>query len=321
MTKSYPCATALIVLGATTSLAIAGDRLAVHTELSSIESSWPNAAFSVDVNGPSKEGDALIGEPVRVEYEAATPGFVTYLLVSSHGDISLQLPAGKEAATQGTDTLLVAPPLGTEEVVALFSSAPLGTMLSDNAQSANLGSDKAAAEQLVRKLSAARGSGVKIALRRFSYTVSAPAGGTEYTTRNIIFRVQEGPRANPKSGTARPTVTIPSRVQFEFDSDRLTQRGRQDLDVFGEALVTQLRNRTVLLEGHTDAIGSDDYNMDLSQRRARAVREYLSESFGLPATQLSAAGKGKDAPIAPNDSEAGRSLNRRVDFVFSDAAH
>jgi outer membrane protein OmpA-like peptidoglycan-associated protein len=70
------------------------------------------------------------------------------------------------------------------------------------------------------------------------------------------------------------------------------------------------------LEGHTDAVGSDDYNLKLSQQRADAVRDFLVEQ-GVSLANISAVGLGKDSPVASNDSAAGRQQNRRVELVVS----
>jgi outer membrane protein OmpA-like peptidoglycan-associated protein len=75
----------------------------------------------------------------------------------------------------------------------------------------------------------------------------------------------------------------------------------------------------VLVEGHTDSVGSDDYNIGLSERRARAVATEL-ESRGISDSQIQTLGRGKDMPVASNDTPAGRQQNRRVEIVFSDAS-
>jgi outer membrane protein OmpA-like peptidoglycan-associated protein len=76
--------------------------------------------------------------------------------------------------------------------------------------------------------------------------------------------------------------------------------------------------RSVRIEGHTDAAGSDETNQALSERRAQAVREALVER-GLPAERIGAVGYGEARPIAGNDTPAGRQQNRRVEIVVSDA--
>lgn len=73
------------------------------------------------------------------------------------------------------------------------------------------------------------------------------------------------------------------------------------------------------IEGHTDSVGSDSMNQALSEKRAAAVRDYLS-SRGLPATRITMAGLGEGSPVASNDTPAGRQQNRRVELVISPAS-
>ena len=75
----------------------------------------------------------------------------------------------------------------------------------------------------------------------------------------------------------------------------------------------------VLIEGHTDSRGGDDYNIGLSERRASAVATEL-ESRGIPAGQVQTLGRGKAYPVASNATPEGRQQNRRVEIVFSDAS-
>jgi outer membrane protein OmpA-like peptidoglycan-associated protein len=75
--------------------------------------------------------------------------------------------------------------------------------------------------------------------------------------------------------------------------------------------------RKVLVEGHTDSVGTDDYNQDLSERRAASVQAALFER-GVEASQISTVGKGETTPVASNDSPVGRQQNRRVELVFQE---
>jgi outer membrane protein OmpA-like peptidoglycan-associated protein len=70
----------------------------------------------------------------------------------------------------------------------------------------------------------------------------------------------------------------------------------------------------VEVAGHTDSVGTEEYNQKLSERRAIAVKDYL-ESKGITATRLSAVGYGEAQPVASNDTDAGRALNRRVELI------
>jgi outer membrane protein OmpA-like peptidoglycan-associated protein len=75
--------------------------------------------------------------------------------------------------------------------------------------------------------------------------------------------------------------------------------------------------RKVMIEGHTDSVGGEDYNQGLSERRAAAVQAALLER-GVPSEQMAAVGKGESTPVASNDNAAGRQQNRRVEMIFQD---
>jgi OmpA-OmpF porin, OOP family len=109
-------------------------------------------------------------------------------------------------------------------------------------------------------------------------------------------------------------------VDFEFNSTKLTAPAQHTLDEVAAALLTQ-SELNVEVQGHTDSIGTDSYNLGLSQRRAEAVKTYLV-SRGLNATALTAKGYGKAKPIAGNETAEGRAQNRRVAFeVTNGFAH
>ncbi len=105
-----------------------------------------------------------------------------------------------------------------------------------------------------------------------------------------------------------------------FDTGRATLKPGADLTLDRLAGVMKENPQArVVIEGHTDSRGSDEYNDALSQRRADAVAAALI-SRGVPADSVRAIGRGKGYPVATNDTAAGRQQNRRVEIVFSDAS-
>jgi outer membrane protein OmpA-like peptidoglycan-associated protein len=107
---------------------------------------------------------------------------------------------------------------------------------------------------------------------------------------------------------------IALNILFEFDSDVLTSQDKKTLDILGRAMTSkELAGAAFRLEGHTDAVGKFEYNLELSQRRASAVQRYLLENFGLADNQLVAEGWGEARPLPNIDPEDGR--NRRVEVV------
>jgi len=108
--------------------------------------------------------------------------------------------------------------------------------------------------------------------------------------------------------------------------DVLFETGKSDLKSGAAAniaklstFLTQHPDRTVTIEGHTDSVGAEDYNLGLSQRRANAVQQFLL-SQGIAANRLTAVGKGENFPVAGNDNDAGRQMNRRVEVIIANSA-
>ncbi|WP_173931445.1 OmpA family protein [Chelativorans sp. Marseille-P2723] len=103
-------------------------------------------------------------------------------------------------------------------------------------------------------------------------------------------------------------------IQFDFDKDTL--RPESEVQI---AEIAKLLNDdpalSVLVVGHTDMSGGFDYNMDLSKRRASRVTEALARDHGIAGARLTSVGVGPAAPVASNESEDGRALNRRVEIV------
>ncbi|HEX7038349.1 MAG TPA: OmpA family protein [Pseudomonadales bacterium] len=113
----------------------------------------------------------------------------------------------------------------------------------------------------------------------------------------------------------RGTVLTLSDVVFDFDSDQLNPGGQQTLARVAETLSAE-SNAYILVEGYTDAVGSESYNQALSERRAKAVKAALVKG-GLPEERIDIAGHGEAFPVASNDTPQGRQMNRRVEIVIS----
>jgi outer membrane protein OmpA-like peptidoglycan-associated protein len=109
-------------------------------------------------------------------------------------------------------------------------------------------------------------------------------------------------------------VTLSGSVLFRSAQSTLLSSAQVKLDQVANALMA-VRERNLIVEGHTDSQGSESYNQGLSQRRADAVRDYLVQR-GYPADRIQARGKGKGSPIADNASPEGRANNRRVEIVI-----
>lgn len=109
-----------------------------------------------------------------------------------------------------------------------------------------------------------------------------------------------------------------SGVLFEFDKALLKPGALRGLSPL-VAFLKENPERKIVLEGHTDSVGSESYNIDLSRQRAEAVREFLVQN-GVEAKNISARGLGEAYPVASNNTEAGRLQNRRVEIIISNEA-
>jgi outer membrane protein OmpA-like peptidoglycan-associated protein len=111
--------------------------------------------------------------------------------------------------------------------------------------------------------------------------------------------------------TSHPAVDL--EVRFEFDSATLTPMAQAVLDNLATALTSDLESYRFVLEGHTDAVGSDDYNLGLSQRRARAVQDSLHALYRIDPQRLTAVGRGEAQLLLPDQPHA--APNRRVRVI------
>jgi outer membrane protein OmpA-like peptidoglycan-associated protein len=118
--------------------------------------------------------------------------------------------------------------------------------------------------------------------------------------------------------TERGMVLTLGDVLFDTAASTLKPGAGQTLDRVASFLKNN-EGTKVIVEGHTDSRGSDSYNQQLSERRAQAVADALAFR-GIDRSRVEAVGRGKELPVASNDTAAGQQQNRRVELIFSDAS-
>ena len=118
--------------------------------------------------------------------------------------------------------------------------------------------------------------------------------------------------------SARGLIVNMSDVLFDTGSYTLKPGAREKLAKISGILLAH-PGLTLQIEGHTDSVGTDEFNQQLSERRADSVRDFLAEN-GVPASTITARGFGKTQPVATNDTADGRQRNRRVELVVNGAA-
>jgi outer membrane protein OmpA-like peptidoglycan-associated protein len=118
---------------------------------------------------------------------------------------------------------------------------------------------------------------------------------------------------SPPAPGATPIATQHRSIYFDTNSARMSLDSRAVVEEIGE-FMRSYGNTVVDIEGNTDATGSREVNLPLSKARADAVKGYLMEKYGFPASRMRAIGNGPDRPIAGNDTPEGREKNRRTDI-------
>lgn len=147
-------------------------------------------------------------------------------------------------------------------------------------------------------------------------------GTNELCWRNSFWTPATGipgcdgvPVAQAEAPVVAPTATkvvLNADTFFDFDKSTIKPEGRQVLDQVA-AQANTINLETLIATGHTDSIGTEQYNLGLSQRRANSVKNYLV-SKGIPADRIYVEGKGEANPIASNATREGRAQNRRVEI-------
>ncbi len=122
-------------------------------------------------------------------------------------------------------------------------------------------------------------------------------------SRSVSFR---GMKIKPKIDLA---------IHFDFNSDKLTEKGRQQSQQLANALNKgKLKNKTLLLVGHTDSVGADNYNLDLSQRRSQSVKSFLLTIDASFNSRIITKGMGELQLLSQGMSNIDHQLNRRVEI-------
>jgi outer membrane protein OmpA-like peptidoglycan-associated protein len=149
-------------------------------------------------------------------------------------------------------------------------------------------------------------------------------GDLNFKVEDLVFRV-DGVQGKAQDLAVKETaqelrIKLAADILFDFDKADLKPQAQQALKQVAQIIRDRAKS-TVVIEGYTDAKGSDRYNQRLSERRAQSVRKWLIEREGLR-VKMTARGYGKNKPVAPNtkpdgsDNPEGRQKNRRVEIVI-----
>jgi len=123
------------------------------------------------------------------------------------------------------------------------------------------------------------------------------------------------PAPAPAPAPMKEKVTITLNVQFDTNKADIKEKYNDDIKRVAD-FMKEFPDTTAEIGGHTDNVGSAEYNQKLSEKRANSVRQYLIDKFGIDGSRLTAVGYGLTKPVASNDTLEGKQQNRRVEAVM-----
>lgn len=288
-------------------------RLAAAASLESLQSNWPDLNLRATLgSGASPEVEQ--GSNMQLRISADEEASVAVIVVNADGKARVSLPRSDESqarVVRGTEllfpdllageTLYADMPVGKGYIYVVGSERPLFTRAPTSAmQWADVG---AVAERIAAAMR--EGSGMRLATSRIPLYVVAPEMKEFVSEDEFVQFYAVATRSVPNANRG-------FKIEFAHDSAQLTDWSRRQLAAVGKGMQRDaLAKFRFRLEGHTDDVGADSYNMDLSDRRARTVRDYLA-SLGIAPQRLEAAAMGEGDPAMPGTSESARAKNRRV---------
>lgn len=146
-------------------------------------------------------------------------------------------------------------------------------------------------------------------------TGAVVGGGVgNYMDRQAAALKKNMPEAEVVRDGDKVYVALPSGILFDIGKDTVKPAAKDSLSKAAATLKSS--ETTIIIQGHTDSSGSDAINQPLSERRAAHVRDFLAAN-GVPAGRMTSVGYGSSRPAVPNDTEANRTLNRRVQLEIS----
>lgn len=339
----------VLLLAGLSGVAYAVNRNDVYAELENLNNNWDDISIGVWINDFKDEPypGVLVGDRITYHVQTDKPAYFVFIFVDSKGSTAILKPDALPASgiTQAVESLTFpvvgendfsqgfieqAEPLGKETIflVATDQQIPASELgIDEFSDYVSFGNDIGKIKNIVSRFNSYTNT-VKLSYVRYEYFVDSD---TQFSTRGIrreiSERIEEVVAITPvRIPQAQALDSVPERtssplvindINFEYDSDVLTDTGRSQLEVLGsELLDRQEQNELprVRLTGHTDSVGPETYNMELSKRRSIASKLFLVEELGVPADYIDINGMGESAPIMANDSAKGRARNRRVEF-------
>jgi outer membrane protein OmpA-like peptidoglycan-associated protein len=204
---------------------------------------------------------------------------------------------------------------GRKNLAAILSIVTIGAAFSVSVGTVAAGDDVTAG-QILQALTPAKRPltrGLSVGPKTDPEAVAAE-GRFVQTIRNRATRSLSSAEREEIAAIAKDKPNIDLEINFDYNSADISKRSLSSVEALGQALTSpDLKGSTFIVAGHTDAVGSEAYNQDLSERRADSIKRYLTDKFGIAGTDLVTVGYGKTKLKDPSHPTA--DVNRRVQVV------
>ena len=292
--------------------------------LDGIENNWHEVNLRAWTNAEQTKSFKL-GEEIKFYFHTERDCYINLIYVDSRGLLTVISPdlgdgnnfleAGREAtypSEKANLQIIAEPPLGQDNVYVI--AAKNRVFLPEDGSYTNAhGIAKEISLELREEEKAAN-----VGLAKLQFIVKGRSEEIEYKTRDIVgyFKKTRALRSTRQAEPWRPwRMFLELHVRFKFNSVELTPYAKINLDEFGKSMLDpSLRGQHFIIAGHTCDLGSENYNLNLSRRRAESVKDYLLLQYGINPEIILTEAYGESRPYDPRKTQAARAANRRVEF-------
>jgi outer membrane protein OmpA-like peptidoglycan-associated protein len=289
--------------------------------LDDIANNWPEANLRAWTSADQTKAFKL-GDEIKFHFHTERDCYISLIYVDSRGLLTVISPdfgdgdnfleAGKEVtypSEKANFQIIAEPPLGQDNVYVI-ATKNRAYLPEDGPYTDSYGIAKEISLALREE-----GKAPNVAMAKLLFMVKGRSEEIEYKTRDIVGYFKKTRALRPTLQAEQSRIYLELHVRFDFDSANLTPHAKKNLDEFGKSMLDpSLKEQRFIIAGHTDDVGSDNYNLNLSRRRAESVRNYLVSQYGINPNILLTEAYGESKPHDPRKTEAARTANRRVEF-------
>lgn len=292
--------------------------------LDGIENNWHAANLRAWTNAEQTKSFKL-GEEIKFHFHSERDCYISLIYVDSRGLLTVISPdlgdgnnfleAGREAtypSAKANLQIIAEPPLGQDSVYVIAAKNRV-LLPKDGSYTDAYGIAKEISLALREE-----GMAPNVALAKLQLIVKGRSEVIEYKTRDIVgyFKKTRALRSTRQAEPWRPwRMFLDLHVRFKFNSVDLTPYAKINLDEFGKSMLDpSLEGERFIIAGHTCDLGPENYNLNLSRRRAESVKDYLMLKYGINPDILLIEAYGESRPYDPRKTQAARIANRRVEF-------